>query len=176
MASIPGPTASRAHTVQSGQEQVSVCLPQVPTAPCKLPKASLEQTSFPAAGCSPRCGVWKSLEEAGTQQQAAEQEQQRLPPPSKVSHVSRAERFNHSFPKTFSSERGLHRSARSLIFPLCSLHSFFPSPDRLSSPTPQVSSLGLEHSRNHYRQRPRYQQSPSGQIKARKERESQNKG
>lgn len=107
------------------QGKTGLCLPVPgPHSTCKFPKARLVQTPFSAAGCSPRCGVWKSLEEAGTWQQVAKQEQQQLPSPSKVSHSSRAERFNHSFPRTFSSEQGLHCSARSRIFPLCSLHSF----------------------------------------------------
>lgn len=41
------------------------------------------------------CGFWKSHEEAGIREQ----------------------RFNHSFPRTFSSKQGLHHSACSLIFP-----------------------------------------------------------
>lgn len=128
-----------------------------------LRQASGKHPSLPLAAL-PSVGSGRALrrQEPSSRLQSKSSSSCNLPP--RLGAMSpRAERFNHSFPKTFSSEHGLHRSARSLIFPLCSLHSsFFPSPDRLSSPTPQVSSLGLEHSRNHYRQRPPYQQSPSG--------------
>lgn len=145
---VPGSsTAPRAHPLQSEQGR---SLPLYPKPPWQ-PVNSLRQAQN-------KCPSW---------QQVVKQAQQQLPPPSKVSHVSRAERFNHSFPRTFSSEQGLHCPARSLIFP--SARSVLLSISQQTAQPHSVRGQPLPPP-------PLYLQPPSGPIKARKERKSEKKG
>lgn len=158
-------TSPRDHTLGSGQDR---SLPPYPESP-HLPVNSLMQAWCKHPSLLAALSLW-SLEEprGGRNLRAACRARA-----AAAADAARAERFNHSFPRTFSSKQGLHCSACSLIFPLSlqSIPSF-----RLQTDSPASGWSTAEIITGSVSLSPLYQQPPSGQIKARKEGESERKG